>query len=130
MSYIKSLYNEGLLEFVSTDKNPSLVANISVPYVPFKNIAETSNEILSADMFYNVSKPRIFTPFIIEFSCSSDYNLIELTNNNMNGLVAFRYNNEWYKGWILDVGCKPSTRDSYTFRLISHRDNNLTELTK
>lgn len=130
MSYIKSLYNEGLLEFVSTDKNPSLVANISVPYVPFKNIAETSNEILSADMFYNVSKPRIFTPFIIEFSCSSDYNLIELTNNNMNGLVAFRYNNEWYKGWILDVGCKPATRDSYTFRLISHRDNNLTELTK
>lgn len=130
MSYIKSMYSEGLLEFVSTDKNPSLVANISVPYVTVKNIAETSNEILNNDIYYGVSKERIFIPFVIEFQCSSDYNLVELTNHNMNGLIRFQYNSNWYKGWILDVGCKPSTRDSYTFRLISHKDNNLIELTR
>lgn len=130
MSYIKSMYSEGVLEFVATDKNPSLVSNLSTPYIVAKTIAETSNENLSADVFYNVDKNRIFTPFIIEFNCSSDYNLVELTNHNMNGLVAFKHNDAWYKGWILDVGCKPSTRDSYTFRLISHKDNNLIELTK
>lgn len=128
MSYIRSMYDIGQLIFVSTDKNPSLVSNTRVPYSAVGRIAETSLENLGNGSFYGVNKPQLFKPYVFEFDCSSDYNLIELTSNNLNGLVQFEYNGVVLKGWILNIGCKPSTRDSYRFRLLSHPSNNLTLL--
>lgn len=123
LSRLRSLIDTGELTYQTIDKNPSLACNLGAG-----NVVEIDNIDLSLNSFIGHSFPLIFKPLVIEFDAPAPYNLSEVLDTNQAGYISFAYNDTVFKGFILDVGCKPATRDKYTFRLLSHPDNDLSKL--
>jgi len=118
LPYIKSMISKGKLKFQTTDKNPDVQSNFFAG-----NIIENADIDLEA----TTAQP-LFQWVVLEVEAAPPYNLIEILEGNLNGYISFTYNDTVFKGFILDVGCKPATRDKYTFRLLSHPDNDLSKL--
>lgn len=128
LRYIRSFFSSGMLNYVSTQKNPDLISNIRVPYNAIGNIIETADINLSLGTSNGNGLTPLFKPFVVEFDTDTDYNLVELTESNLNGIIEFDYNGNTFQGYILDIGVKPATRDTYRFRLLLHRDTDITKL--
>lgn len=129
---IRSLIGYGKIVFQSDNKNDNMQSLISSGI-----ISEHSDLLLS---YFSGSSSglgyihewfggnRIFQPVVFEFECPSDYNLVEQLSGNLNGYFDFEHNGVVYKGFVLDVGVIPATRDKYTFSLLCHPINDLTTL--
>lgn len=128
LRYIRSFFSSGMLNYVSTQKNPDLISNIRVPYNAIGNIIETADINLSLGTSNGNGLTPLFKPFVVEFDTDTDYNLVELTENNLNGLVEFEHNGLVFQGYILDIGVKPATRDTYRFRLLMRNSTDITKL--
>lgn len=120
---LRSMVNVGLLKYQSTDRNPELESNLWSGF-----IKESADIDLSLEQFFFHDMSIMFKPFVIEFECAPPYNLSEMLSLGSNGYVSFKYKGNWFKGFILDVGCTPATRDKYQFRLLCHKENNLSLL--
>lgn len=118
LPYIKSMISKGKLKFQTTDKNPDVQSNFFAG-----NIVENADIDLES-----TSAQPLFQWVVFEIEAAPPYNLIEILEGNLNGYISFTYNDTVFKGFILDVGCKPAVRDKYTFKLLSHPDNDLTKL--
>lgn len=128
LSFVRSFYSQGILRYTSTKKNPDLEANIRMPYNPAGMIKEIDNINLLNNVINGNNVDPIFLPIQAEFETTSDYNLVELTQNNLNGLIEFLHNGNRFYGWILEVGVYPGTRDKYNFRILLHKNTNLSLL--
>lgn len=72
---------------------------------------------------------HVFAPYEIAFDCEPPYNLIEVLNaNTSKGYVLFNYKGNYFKGYILDIGIKPATRDVYRVRVLSLKENNISNI--
>lgn len=66
-----------------------------------------------------------------EFSCdvvvNKDFNTI-INSKNPHGYIQFTWKGIIYKGFINDIGVNPANNSQYNLKLISHPDNDLTQL--
>lgn len=120
MPYIKSLLPDGVLKFQSADKNPDVESSFFAG-----DIIENEDVDVAT-----VNASPLFRWEIIEAVVAPPYNLIEQLNGNLNGYISINYKGINIKGFIMEIGIKPAIRDKYTFKLLSHPDNNLDPLIK
>lgn len=124
-----SLVDRGILQYQTIDKNPDLVSDLGAGL-----ITETADVNLEAPAFSGHAFGRIFQPTVFQFDCTPPYNLAEILALKTKGYISFYWvnprtgENVHFKGFILDIGCTPATRDKYTFKLLSHPDNDLSKL--
>lgn len=120
---LRGLFGEGVLQYQSIDRNPELESNLSSGW-----ITEIDDINLDADTFNGIKIKPLFTHYIIEFDAAPDYNLSEIIERKNDGYLSFEYKGQRYKGFILEVGVIPATRDIFRFKLISHIDNDIKKL--
>ena len=78
---------------------------------------------------HTVNVSKLFKPLIIEFDCAPPYNLDQIMDIvRTEGYVTFVHNGTEYKGYILNIGCYPATKDKFTFRLQCHTDTDLSKI--
>jgi len=133
---IRSIMDSGLLQYQSTNKNPDLISDIVAGGVIESgniDLAENPNHVNSpSNPAHDVS--ALFKPLVFTFDCVPPYNLSEILSLQTKGYISFTWTNPrtgedvLLKGFILDVGCTPAIRDKYTFKLLSHPDNDLSKL--
>lgn len=74
--------------------------------------------------------PYKFVPLSIEFEAPYPCNFAELIDANPHGLIRFTVGGEYMKGWILSVEPKLSEIASGKYKLLCHKDNDLTKFIK
>ena len=123
MRRIRSLLDIGVLKFQTTERNPELESNLWAGY-----IKEIDDVNLATSYHVERHFQPIFKPIVLDFECEPPYDLAEILNNSTKGYVRFKYGDNYYKGFIIDVGCTPATRDVYNFKLLSHASNDLSTI--
>lgn len=116
-------YSKGNVVYQTSDKNPRLVSNFFAG-----TTYETHDESLSVNPWPEVPINPLFLPVVFEFTTVPPYDLVALLDADPNRYITFVYKGVELKGYILDVGVIPATRDKRTYRVLSHPDNNLENL--
>ena len=99
--------------FQTTEKNRDLVAG-----------GVTEN----ADVLVNTMGDRLFLPYIAEFEGRASSSTIEAIENSPSGYFTATYDGITLKGYLLEVGIKPGTREADGWKLLLTPDNTLTDL--
>ena len=136
--FIKSIVDEGLLEYQTIDKNPDLYSLLHSSMAPVWFLVETVSVLASdagfpADSYGIVPTrallPKLFEPLIIEFDAVIPYNLNEtLSGLSLRGYITFSYKGNQYKGFVMEIASKPATREQYRVSVLCHLDNDIKKL--
>lgn len=123
---LKSI-TKGVVSFQSGDKNVLLNSQFFTTF----SVLENASADLTFGADYGAIQPY-FQPFEFEFDAPAPTALLQLTSALIKGYVSFtvltRQGAQQLKGFVIDVGIQPATKDTYRFRLLSHPDNNLENL--
>lgn len=116
-------YKRGSVIYQTSDKNPKLTSDFFAGFT-----IEAENVPLEVAYWPLVPVNPLFLPVIFEFTTVPPYDLVSLLDADPNRYITFPYKGEELRGFILDVGIIPATRDKRTYRVLSHPDNNLENL--
>jgi hypothetical protein len=124
---LTSFLNKGFARFQTSEKNQDLVSNLTGG--PFsENIIEKGDINLDSNPNRGRNTDVLFQPVIFEFDCSAAINMPQIVTFSSRGCMTFPYRGHIWKGFIMEVGMFPATRDKYRFKLLSHPDNDLSKL--
>lgn len=105
--------------YQTSEKNPYFSARFGAGGL---FVYEVRNELISG-----LDSP-LFYPIIFQFKTIVPTNMMALMASMPRGCFRFKYRGTTFKGFPMEVGYKPSNNDSYTFKLLSTPDNDLTKL--
>lgn len=113
-----------VLTFQTSERNSELESTLwSGTIIENSDVDLTSTSWSYQGMTHNFSP--LFQPFIIEVDCVPPYDLLEILSINNRGYVKFTYKGVIVRGFILDIGVKPATMDSYRLKILSYKNNDL-----
>ena len=107
------------IEFTSADKNADMITDDGVNL-----INEKAFEIVS-----DLDTP-LFAPFVFEFECVQPINIQSILDNNPYGYMEFDWNNETFKGFLIEANDNPAFKQKQTLKLLSLASNDLTKFIK
>lgn len=93
-------------------------------------ISEDGDLNLEGDFFAGRNVSPLFKPLVFEFQCSAPKGFMLSMNTNPYGYVEFYVRGTLIKGFILDAGVIPSSREVYNFRILSTTDTDYSKLIK
>lgn len=121
-SYINSVFYgfEGsVLKFNTADKNSKL-----------RTVHPVEGEVIEAQDFVIMDSPRLFKPYLFDFTPQAFELLVETLELNPNRCFSFIWKNgKQYTGFNINVGIAANTLQEQAFLLLSTADNDLTTLT-
>ena len=128
-----SLYNYGLSPHRNVLRNGALIRSAcfflhdaSLQFNTYSKMALVQMESnLSAvgrigeyeDIPVNNLAPALFQPILVTFDSPTPVNMNDLMNGNTKGYVQFSWLGNIYKGFVWEVGLKPGSNDTYSFKL-------------
>lgn len=113
-----------VLTFQTSERNSELESTLwSGTIIENSDVDLTSTSWSYQGMTHNFSP--LFQPFVIEVDCVPPYDLLEILSINNRGYVKFTYKGVTVRGFILDIGVKPATMDSYRLKILSYKNNDL-----
>jgi len=106
------------LMFQTTEKNDKLV------------VSEPSARVVdeNADEEISTLGPRLYYPILMEFETRVPDNMIEVLDDDPLKIFRFTYNGIEFKGIPIRVGAEDAKKDAQTFLLLSHYDNDLSQM--
>lgn len=134
--FIKSIGHIGHLRYVSIDKNSELETILYNPLNAHWKIEEIADVDLQDEGFPEqslglprINIPKLFLPFVVSFDTITPYGLTELFSTiNGLGYVTFSKGGKTFKGYVIEIGSNPATRESYRVSVLPHIDTNMADL--
>lgn len=117
LQYIYSLLpnqTDGKITYQTSDKNNALRSTLPFP------VGVTIDEDADVTIATDILRPTetLFKPKYLEFDCIPPKNLLTLITANPYGVIEVEHNGKTYKGFIVEIGMKPETRDVYKWKLL------------
>jgi hypothetical protein len=115
-------WDKGIITYLTSSKNNELRTAL--------NLGAIIDEDANVDVNTTLFKPTwpLFKPVYFTFTCKTPEDLLELIAQYPYGVIRFKYNGEYFKGFIVSIGIKPGTKDVYEWKLLSTPDNDLRKL--
>lgn len=111
------------IKFQTTDKNDQF----SITYPGFLG-TPGSTVTENTDVVIGNMAPKLFLPYIFEFDTEIPEGVKNIFDENPKGKIKFNWEGNYYTGFILECGIKPSWKESQNWKLLAAPENDMTKL--